>query len=83
MYKVIAQTRCKGTNNFVKACYPPLNNVKIMNFVCGGDSRGALVSQGDCPRVSLFGKLFLFVIMKSCPKREKPCKEKGNTVYYT
>ena len=19
---------CKGTNNFVKACYPPLNNVK-------------------------------------------------------
>ena len=34
-------------------------------------------------RVSLFGKLFLFVIMKSCPKREKSCKEKGNTVYYT
>jgi hypothetical protein len=41
------------------------------------------LSQGDCPRVSLFGKLFLFVIMKSCPKREKSCKEKGNTVYYT
>ena len=24
---------CKGTNNFVKACYPPLNNVKKKKIV--------------------------------------------------
>ncbi len=28
----------------LKRVSPPLNNVKIMNFVCGGDSRGAIVS---------------------------------------